>query len=504
MGHTPAVSHDHDYYLDCLATMREHGGPAMTPGLPDSTLLDFLDGDASLVAAIEHAYGAFEELRDSAGELLAMAEADQIAAVQDGYLNFYAQDHVNPYVALAAQGPWIVTLKGAVIYDCGGYGMLGLGHAPAGVLAAMNQPHVMANVMTPSLSQMALVQALRREIGHTRRDGAGFDRFLCLNSGSEAVTIAARLADVNARQMTDPGGRHAGKPIRSASLRGGFHGRTDRPAGHSDSSMEQYQEHLASFRDRDPLLTIEPNDIDSLESVFRQADDEGFFIETFFMEPVMGEGNPGLSITPAFYQRARELTAEHGALFLVDSIQAGLRARGVLSILDYPGFQELAPPDMEVYSKALNAGQFPLSVLALSEASTALYRSGLYGNTMTSNPRAADVAVEVLAGLTPQLRQNIVTRGEQLVAGLEQLAAELPDSIISVQGTGLLLSCELHPRFKASGAGSIEEYLRHHGLGVIHGGENSLRYTPGFQIGEAEVALVLERTRDALMHTPGD
>lgn len=221
------------------------------------------------------------------------------------------------------------------------------------------------------------------------------------------------------------------------------------------------------------------------------------------MEPVMGEGNPGLSITPEFYQRARELTAEHGSMFLVDSIQAGLRARGVLSIIDYPGFQALPPPDMEVYSKALNAGQFPLSVLAMTPATAALYHKGLYGNTMTSNPRAADVAVEVLGNLTPQLRENIVQRGEQLVAGLQALASKLDGAITGVQGTGLLFSCELDPHFKCSGAGSTEEYLRQNGLGVIHGGANSLRYTPGFQISETEVQLILERTRDALLNGPG-
>jgi acetylornithine/succinyldiaminopimelate/putrescine aminotransferase len=74
--------------------------------------------------------------------------------------------------------------------------------------------------------------------------------------------------------------------------------------------------------------------------------------------------------------------------------------------------------------------------------------------------------------------------------------------ITSVQGTGLLLSCELDARFKCSGAGSTEEYLRKNGLGVIHGGTNSLRYTPGFTIGEAEVELILERTRDALLNGP--
>jgi hypothetical protein len=31
----------------------------------------------------------------------------------------------------------VVTLKGAVLYDAGGYGMLGFGHTPDTVLAAM-------------------------------------------------------------------------------------------------------------------------------------------------------------------------------------------------------------------------------------------------------------------------------------------------------------------------------------------------------------------------------
>ena len=53
-----------------------------------------------------------------------------MAVTREGIVNFYPEDAVNPYVALAARGPWIVTSKGAVLHDSGGYGMLGLGHAP--------------------------------------------------------------------------------------------------------------------------------------------------------------------------------------------------------------------------------------------------------------------------------------------------------------------------------------------------------------------------------------
>ena len=46
-------------------------------------------------------------------------EADQIAEAQAEFINFYPEDGVNPYVALAARGPWVVTLKGAIVYDAG-------------------------------------------------------------------------------------------------------------------------------------------------------------------------------------------------------------------------------------------------------------------------------------------------------------------------------------------------------------------------------------------------
>jgi L-lysine 6-transaminase precursor (EC 2.6.1.36) len=101
------------------------------------------------------------------------------------------------------------------------------------------------------------------------------------------------------------------------------------------------------------------NDIDALVQAFDQAAQNNEFIESLFMEPVMGEGNPGVALTPEFYAKARELTEQHGTLLLIDSIQAGLRAQGCLSICDYPGFEELPAPDMETYSKALNAGHYP-------------------------------------------------------------------------------------------------------------------------------------------------
>ena len=498
----PASMVDSGIHFARLEEMRAAPGDKLTRGIDDDTLRGFLEKEPSLAVAIERGHRLFEQLKSEEPELLALDEAEQMRRVQADIVNFYASDAVNPYVAAAADGPWIVTLKGAVLYDCGGYGMLGFGHVPKPILAAMNAPHVMANVMTPSINQMRFIRRLRNELGHTRKDGNPFERYLCLNSGSEAVSVASRLADINAKELTDPGARYEGRRICGLTLKGSFHGRTDRPARYSDSTLKAYRKHLASFQDGDYLLTVEPNNIEQLEAVYAAADDDGIFIEAFFMEPVMGEGNPGQAITPEFYRRARELTSEHGSLFMVDSIQAGLRAQGALSIVDYPGFRELPPPDMETYSKALNAGQFPLSVLAMSGRAATMYRQGTYGNTMTCNPRALDVAIAVLDQLTPEVRENIRARGRQLVEGLSRLKEELGDAITKVQGTGLLLSCELHTRYKCYGANSTEEYLRKQGLGVIHGGVNSLRYTPTFTMTEEQADLVVALTRDALVNGP--
>ncbi|MBT8062855.1 MAG: aminotransferase class III-fold pyridoxal phosphate-dependent enzyme [Xanthomonadales bacterium] len=488
--------------IDQLNELRKFDGEVRTSGLSDATIIEFAERDPRLGEAVQAAVDAFEEVKSDFESLLSMDEMDQVAAVQDGFINFYPDDAVNPYVSLAAAGPWLVTLKGAVLYDCGGYGMIGFGHAPAQILDAMNQPHVMANIMTPHLSQKKLIDALKREIGHST-GRQPFDKFVCLNSGSESVTMAARISDINAKIQTDPGGEHANQPIRMLGLKNAFHGRTDRPARFSDSTRKNYCKHLASFRDQDNLITVEPNNTEQLQQVFDYANNNQIFIESFFIEPVMGEGNPGKAITPEFYALARKLTREHGALLLVDSIQAGLRAHGVLSICDYPGFEQLDAPDMETYSKALNGGQYPLSVLALNPEASELYRKGVYGNTMTANPRAMDVAVAVLNMLTPELRNNIVERGKELVKKFSELADQLDGHITAVQGTGLLVSVELDSRrFKSYGSGSSEEFMRFHGVNVIHGGENSLRYTPHFLMSSAEVDLVVEATRQALLNGP--
>ena len=122
---------------------------------------------------------------------------------------------------------------------------------------------------------------------------------------------------------------------------------------------------------------------------------------------------------------------------------------------------------------------------------------------MTSNP--CWLSARSLFGETARrdLRQNIRDRGAEVLAGLQAIQEELDGRITGVQGTGLLFSAELDgSSYKSYGAGSIEEYMRHHGLNVIHGGENSLRFTPNFDLSSEEVALIVEATKHAMLNGP--
>lgn len=483
--------------MDRLRELRAFAGRRRTVGLEDEVVERFLELDSALGLAIDEAFAAHLSMRTEWNDLLREEEADLIDELQDDLLNFYAADTVNPYVALSARGPWIVTTHGAVLYDTGGYGMLGFGHAPDFVLKALSTPYVMANVMTASFSHKRFTDRLRAEIGQHRP--CPFDSFVCLNSGSEAMTMALRIADTNAKRQVGAGGPREGFTTKILAMSGSFHGRTERPAQASHSTLPKYREHLLSFAVRDNLLVVPPNDVPALERAYAEAEKGRMFVEALMLEPVMGEGDPGVAITRAFYDAARRLSKQHGSVLIVDSIQAGLRGTGFLSIVDYPGFEDCEVPDLESWSKALNAGQFPLSVLGLSERAAKLYVRGTYGNTMTTNPRALEVGCAVLDAITPELRVNIRTRGYELAARLVELQKEFPELVTRVQGTGLLVACHIDAeKLPVVGFDALEMWCRRHGLGVIHGGRNALRFTPHFGMTSDEVGLVVRVVRQGL------
>ena len=121
--------------------------------------------------------------------------------------------------------------------------------------------------------------------------------------------------------------------------------------------------------------------------------------------------------------------ADHHAALVIDSVQAGIRTNGHLSVVDYPDLQGIAPPDIEVFSKIIHSGQYPLSIVATTEAFAQSFPTNLYGNTMTGNPKALDIGYETLKRMDSSVIQNIQEKGVRFKQMLSQLHEEYPQLV---------------------------------------------------------------------------
>ena len=96
--------------LAVLHRIRSVVGRIDTPGLSDEEIVSFLDADPLLQMAIEEAAHRHEHMAQEFPTMyLGSDETELIHELQDGFVNFYNPATVNPYVALAARGPWIIT-----------------------------------------------------------------------------------------------------------------------------------------------------------------------------------------------------------------------------------------------------------------------------------------------------------------------------------------------------------------------------------------------------------
>lgn len=155
----------------------------------------------------------------------------------------------------------------------------------------------------------------------------------------------------------------------------------------------------------------------------------------------------------------------------------------------------------EVCFFGLPGGQYPLSVLALQEHVAKKYVVGLYGNTMTTNPRALDIARDVLVNVTPAVRANILERGVEFQKVFRALVAKHPKVLSKVTGSGMIQAVHVTPQVKMfdtleSNTVSFLTRCRHAGLGVINAG-HSVKFTPHFELSSHEVH-ALGETFDAV------
>jgi len=161
------------------------------------------------------------------------------------------------------------------------------------------------------------------------------------------------------------------------------------------------------------VLITSFNNVEALEDVFRRHGDG---LACFIVEPWLGSGGE-MAATPEFLRRARELTAQHGAVLILDEVIAGFRFHaGTLGALY--GVQ----PDLTTMGKIIGGGMPVSAVAGRADIMKLCGREGgrrvrFEGGTYSGHPLsmlAGRVMIQYLVDHEQEVYPCLATMGERL------------------------------------------------------------------------------------------
>ncbi len=337
---------------------------------------------------------------------------------------------------LAARG------EGVYLYDeagrryldfTAGIGVTSTGHChPRVVAAAQRQVATLIHGQYTTVMHRPLL-ALTERLGEVLP--AGLDSLFYVNSGSEAVEAAVRLA------------RHATGRQNVVVFAGGFHGRTMGAAALTTAGAR----FRAGIGPLMPGVAVAPfpyayrygwsgaeatrfalRELDHLLASASPAADTAAIL----VEPVLGEG--GYVPAPdGFLAGLRERAEAHRLLLVVDEVQTGFGRTGRFWGHEHAGVR----PDILITAKGLASG-FPLSAIAAPREVMAKAWPGSQGGTYGGNAVACAAALATLDVIRDEgLVANAAEQGARLVEGLRKVAVDHP-VIGDVRGLGLMVGSE--------------------------------------------------------------
>jgi len=374
--------------------------------------------------------------------------------------------------------------RGAYVFDSagkkyldflGGIAVNALGHAHPRIVKTIRRESARA-IHFSNLFHNEFQGPLARKLA----EWSGLDRVFFANSGTEAIDGALKFARLYGRPC-DGASANARAKTRVLAMRNSFHGRTF--GALSVTATEKYR---APFEPLVPGVEfVKFNDVADLES---KMDDT---VCAIILETIQGEGGI-YAVTESFWERARALATQHGALLIADEIQCGLGRTG--RHFAYQKFP--SKPDIAVIAKPLAAG-LPLGAIVANNAVAARISPGLHGTTFGGGPMICAVALEFLKIVDEEkLLENVRARGEELRAGLEKLRAKF-DFVKEIRGEGCMFGVEL----SVEGGGFVAEALKR-GLLINCTHDFTIRLLPSFLISKAQVREFVVLFEKVLSDTP--
>ncbi|ACY22052.1 acetylornithine and succinylornithine aminotransferase [Gordonia bronchialis DSM 43247] len=364
-----------------------------------------------------------------------------------------------PKLALThGEGPYVFDADGTRYLDLlGGIAVNSLGHAHPAVVSAVTEQiatlgHVSNLYINPRVVELA--EALLDKFGQPGR------AFFC-NSGTEANEAAFKLA------------RRTGRP-EIVAAEAAFHGRTM-----GALAMTGQPSKREPFEPMPPGVRFVPyGDAAALDAAVTDR------TAAVILEPILGES--GVVVPPVDYlATARRITAERGALLILDEVQTGIARTGSFFAHQAAG----VVPDVMTLAKGLGGGM-PIGACLATGPAADLFTPGQHGTTFGGNPVAAAAALAVIRTIDNEgLTEHVAAVGKSIAGGIDDLEHPL---VSHVRGAGLLLGIVLNRPVSAT----VEAEARAAGFLINAPAPDVIRLAPPLIITE-------EQGRDFVNALPG-
>jgi ornithine--oxo-acid transaminase len=303
----------------------------------------------------------------------------------------------------------------------------------------------------------------------------GKDMVLPMNTGAEAVESAIKVARKWGYEVK---GVPDGKALIIVAS-GNFHGRTTTIVSFSDDPAAH--DHFGPYT---PGFVMVP--YGDLEALHEAITDD---VVAVLLEPIQGES--GVRIPPPGYLAGvRELTSEHGVLFIADEIQSGLGRTGRTLACEYEG----VTADVYLLGKALGGGIVPVSAVVADHDVLGVLQPGEHGSTFGGNPLSCAVGLVVVRLLETGEYQERATRlGVPLRERLDHMIGR---GVVSVRSRGLWAGVDIDPRL-GTGRDLCDALAHRHVLAKdTHGA--TIRLAPPLVISEDQLHHGLDQLELAL------
>ncbi|MBN1115123.1 MAG: ornithine--oxo-acid transaminase [Oligoflexia bacterium] len=378
-----------------------------------------------------------------------------------------------PIVLEKGKGCWVWDVDGKKYLDMlSSYSAVNHGHRHPKIIAAARQQLNKLTLVSRAFHSELLCEFCKKV---TRL--AGYDMFLPMNSGAEAVETAVKLIRKWAYSVKKIQKHNAEIIV----CRDNFHGRTITVV--SFSSEHDYKDNFGPFT---PGFKIIPyGDIEALKNAITPN------TAAFMVEPIQGEAGI-LMPEKGFMEEAQKVCRENNILFALDEIQTGFGRTGKL-FCHY--WEKGVRPDMLIVGKALGGGIVPISGVLADEPVMSLFTPGEHGSTFGGNPFAcacANAAMDVL--VKEKLSDKSLKMGEYMQNKIRKSVKS--KYIKNIRGKGLFIGIELAP--EAGGARKYCEALMEKGMLCKETHENVIRLAPPLVITKKEIDWAVEKLKEVL------